>query len=288
MPFAAGILSPRIYLPADIDPGIRSIVLLHEKTHIRRGDLLVKLVTTSMLCLFWFHPPIWISYLLMIRDMESSCDEIVLDETGVERSKYAETLLQFSVSHSGIAAFFGTGNMKERVRSIMNYRKPKTAVTIAVLLVITLASIFLLSDRIYSRKLTLVDNQLNEHSTIALRSTVDYHWPVKDPVVVCNFGEYEGHNGIDVQDRYHFDNNVYACAPGKVVRAGTDENIGHYLVIEHEDGLFSAYFNLDSISVKKGDTVSYDSVGTMKPNHVHLSFLTADNYYVRNIEDLLD
>ena len=77
-PFVLGILSPKIYLPVGLSAHEHSYILLHEQTHIRRGDHIVKFVAYFILCLHWFNPLAWLAFWLMGADMEMSCDERVI------------------------------------------------------------------------------------------------------------------------------------------------------------------------------------------------------------------
>ncbi|MEA4933843.1 MAG: M56 family metallopeptidase, partial [Lawsonibacter sp.] len=76
-PFVCGLIKPRIYLPVGLPVPERGYVLLHERTHIRRRDYLVKPLAFLALSTHWFNPVMWLSFRLMCRDMEMSCDERV-------------------------------------------------------------------------------------------------------------------------------------------------------------------------------------------------------------------
>lgn len=125
--FAAGILRPRIYIPCGIPENERRLIIMHERVHIRRRDYLVKLLAFTGLVLHWFNPLIWAAFGLMTRDMEMSCDEAVLKKCGIgDRILYAEALLRVSVKGFGAAAAVGFGEtgIKERVKNVLNYKKP--------------------------------------------------------------------------------------------------------------------------------------------------------------------
>ncbi|MCL2125948.1 MAG: M56 family metallopeptidase, partial [Oscillospiraceae bacterium] len=77
-PFVLGVLNPRIYLPVGLSEKERWYVVLHEQTHIKRRDYIVKFAAYFILCLHWFNPLAWVAFLLMGVDMEMSCDERVL------------------------------------------------------------------------------------------------------------------------------------------------------------------------------------------------------------------
>jgi beta-lactamase regulating signal transducer with metallopeptidase domain len=81
-PAVDGVLRPRISLPAGIrrllsEPELNA-VLIHELTHARRRDNLIRLVHEVALCLFWFHPFVWITGARLSLYRELSCDEPVI------------------------------------------------------------------------------------------------------------------------------------------------------------------------------------------------------------------
>jgi beta-lactamase regulating signal transducer with metallopeptidase domain len=81
-PAVAGVLRPRISLPAGIrrllsEPELNA-VLIHELTHARRRDNLIRLVHEVALCLLWFHPFVWITGARLSLYRELSCDEPVI------------------------------------------------------------------------------------------------------------------------------------------------------------------------------------------------------------------
>lgn len=101
-PFVFGIVQPRIYLPAHLQPEERRYVLAHERVHIARKDYLIKLIFWGAVCLHWFNPLVWLSFKLMEGDMEMSCDEMVLKRLGEEvKQDYSRALLALSCEEAG-------------------------------------------------------------------------------------------------------------------------------------------------------------------------------------------
>ena len=80
--FVAGILRPKIYLPEGLGERESECVLAHERSHIRRGDHIIKPLAYMALCLHWFNPLVWLAWVLAMRDMESSCDEAAIKRLG--------------------------------------------------------------------------------------------------------------------------------------------------------------------------------------------------------------
>ena len=119
-PFVLGVFKPSIYLPIGLSEQERSYIILHEQTHIRRHDHIVKFAAYFILCVHWFNPLAWAAFLLMGVDMEMSCDERVLKEMGCEIKKnYSLSLLSLATERyfvSGSPLAFGEGSIKERIK----------------------------------------------------------------------------------------------------------------------------------------------------------------------------
>lgn len=131
--FVMGLLCPRIYLPSGLTESERAFILLHEEHHVWRLDHLVKVISYGALCVHWFNPLVWLAFWLAERDMEMSCDEAVLKRLGAEhRCDYSQTLLRLSSGKRRIVGAplgFCEGNTKERVKNVLNWKKPGVWVT---------------------------------------------------------------------------------------------------------------------------------------------------------------
>ncbi|MCR8641883.1 DUF4825 domain-containing protein [Paenibacillus sp. N1-5-1-14] len=130
-PFVCGFLKPKIYIPTGLSEHELSYILLHEQTHIIRRDYLIKPFAFMMLIVHWFNPLMWLSYALMSKDMEMSCDERVVGKMGDQiKASYSTTLLSLSVSKSGLPTgsplAFGESNVKARIKNILTYRQPSS------------------------------------------------------------------------------------------------------------------------------------------------------------------
>ena len=127
-PFLFGIVKPRIYVPSHITKQELSYVLQHETAHRQRRDYMVKPISYLLLMVYWINPILWAAYILLCRDIELACDEQVVKEMGTDCKKaYSQALLTYSVSRSSIAACpvaFGEIGVKQRVKNILNYKKP--------------------------------------------------------------------------------------------------------------------------------------------------------------------
>ena len=151
-PFVLGIIKPRIYLPFNMNGQDLEHVVAHEQAHIRRKDHWWKPLGFLLLTIHWFNPLMWLAYVLLCRDIELACDEKVIKELGNEqRADYMQALVACSVNRSMIAACplaFGEVGVKERVKSVMNYKKPAFwVIIIAVIICVGVAACFLTNPK---------------------------------------------------------------------------------------------------------------------------------------------
>jgi hypothetical protein len=127
-PFVIGILRPRIYLPSTQREEEQSYVILHEQTHIRRLDHLVKMFAFLALAVHWFNPLVWVAFVYAVKDMEMSCDECVIKLMGSDiRGEYSTSLLSLAAEKrliNGSPLAFGEENIKGRISNVMNFKKP--------------------------------------------------------------------------------------------------------------------------------------------------------------------
>lgn len=127
-PFILGMIRPRIYLPVKMAPGCYEPVLAHERAHLKRLDHWWKPLGFVILSVYWFCPLCWLAYILLCRDIEAACDELVIrNYNPVQIKEYAGALLACSMKHSVVAACpvaFGEVGVKERIKGILQYKKP--------------------------------------------------------------------------------------------------------------------------------------------------------------------
>ena len=151
-PFVLGLIKPRIYLPFKLDGQDMEHVVAHEQAHIRRKDHWWKPLGFLLLTIHWFNPLMWLAYVLLCRDIELACDEKVIKGLSNEqRADYMQALVACSVNRRMIAACplaFGEVGVKERVKSVMNYKKPAFwVIIIAVIVCVGVAVCFLTNPK---------------------------------------------------------------------------------------------------------------------------------------------
>ncbi len=149
-PFVLGIIKPKIYLPFHISELDLYHVIAHERAHIRRKDHWWKPLGFLLLTIHWFNPLMWLAYVLLCRDIELACDERVIKALGNDqRADYTQALLSSSVNRFTVAACplaFGEVGVKERVRSIMNYKKPAFWLVLAAVIVCIAVAVCFLTN----------------------------------------------------------------------------------------------------------------------------------------------
>ena len=142
-PFVLGVLAPRIYVPETVSEQDFPQVLAHERCHIRRWDHVWKPLAFLLLAVNWFNPVLWAAYVLLGRAMERACDEMVLkNATPIQRAAYSRALVACAAQPKMAAVCplaFGEVAVKERVKNVLNYKKP--ALWAVILLVVAAAII---------------------------------------------------------------------------------------------------------------------------------------------------
>lgn len=149
-PFVLGIVRPGIYLPFHMDERALEHVVAHEQAHICRKDHWWKPLGFLLLTIHWFNPLMWIAYVLLCKDIELACDEKVIKDLGNEqRADYALALVACSMNRRMIAACplaFGEAGVKDRVRSVMNYKKPAFRIVIAAVVICAVVALCFLTN----------------------------------------------------------------------------------------------------------------------------------------------
>jgi len=168
-PFVFGIMRPKIYLPYHLDETNMEYVIAHEQAHIYRKDHWWKLLGFLLLTIYWFHPLVWVAYILLSSDIELACDEKVIASLNNEqRADYSHALLSCSIKPRVITTCplaFSEIGVKERISSILNYRKASHWTIGLSILVCTLIGICFLTNPI-STNANLTNEKAGVYLTI--------------------------------------------------------------------------------------------------------------------------
>lgn len=173
-PLSYGVIRPVILMPKNTEwKNIYQLryVLEHEYVHIRRLDMLTKLIMIAAVCIHWFNLLVWVMYILFNRDLELSCDETVVRRFGMDiKSVYATALISMEEKKSGLTPLcnsFSKNAIEERIRAIMKIKKTsKFAVIISAVLVICVTGGFATSASSLEKKTETA--QENGETTVAL------------------------------------------------------------------------------------------------------------------------
>ncbi len=149
-PFILGIVRPKVYLPSALSEAQMPYILAHESAHLKRKDYWWKALGYLLLCIYWFHPLCWFSYFLFCKDIELACDEkAAKDMTFQEKKEYSKVLLSCARPRSLIMVCplaFGEVGVKERVKSVLHYKKPTVWVIVAAAAVLAILAVCFLTN----------------------------------------------------------------------------------------------------------------------------------------------
>lgn len=145
--FVLGFLKPKIYIPAGVSDNTRQQILAHERTHLDKGDHWIKLIGFLALVLHWFNPLVWVSYILLCKDIEMACDQRVVQFMDLpERKAYSAALLDCSthkVHYAACPVAFGEVSVKYRIKSVLSYKKPAFWISLLGVLAIAFVAVCL-------------------------------------------------------------------------------------------------------------------------------------------------
>lgn len=197
-PMLTGFFRPRILLPrSDYDKNELSMILNHELTHYKRGDLWIKLLFVTVNALHWFNPIVYIMRKAANRDMEYSCDEIVVKGRSKEFCRdYSMTILNCAAD--GMKTEFSTyfsedkKNLKQRFGNILSGRKKRGIIIgIAVVaLAVTCAGVFGFTTKKTSDSIT--DN--TESADFEEKSLKEHYIEIYEPDNTENLYAPDGAN----------------------------------------------------------------------------------------------
>ena len=172
-PFVLGIIRSRIYIPFRMPKQEQAYILAHEECHIRRLDPLWKLIAFLLLAVYWWNPLVWIAFFYMVRDMEMSCDEAVIEQFGNEiKQGYSNSLLSFAMErhpYSFAPVAFGEGDAGRRIRNVLNFKKPHTWVAILVFVLLVVVGVSCLTngkDKISSETVSDTENSQMQQTAV--------------------------------------------------------------------------------------------------------------------------
>lgn len=185
-PFILGILRPVIYVPSGINEKTLELVTAHEEAHLKRHDHWWKPLGFVLLAVYWFNPLCWVAYILLCRDIEAACDEkVIRDKDREYMAAYSQALLDCSANRRIIAACplaFGEMGVKERVKGVLNYKKPAFWVIVVALIVCIVVAVCFMTNPVKKVKMPDVPIVFSVHENPD--GYIELHWEEKGLIYV--------------------------------------------------------------------------------------------------------
>ena len=201
-PFVMGFIKPNIYLPSSMAKTEQAFIIAHENYHIKRFDHIARILGFIALTIHWLNPLVWLAFVLSGKDMEMSCDEAVMREMDTDiRAEYAKSLLRFATGRKIIAATplaFGEGDTKERVKNVMQYKKPILWVSIIAVIAVVCVVVGLMSNSKSEPASTQTGNQSIEQLWENRTEYVGNNVAVGNIILGLSFPEKLKYNGIEL------------------------------------------------------------------------------------------
>ena len=238
--FVMGLIHPVIYLSSGLDPESRKVVLCHERVHLQRRDYLFKPAALVICCVHWFNPLVWLAFYLMNMDCEMSCDEKVVKLLGEESKKiYSYTLLEEASGGEwkryrggSICALlsFGEDHVKNRIRHVLDYRKPPFWVMIGAAAVLVILVVCLCSNP--GGKVDMTDGSNPGTTTETADSGAETEPEENGVGSVVTPEEFAG---ITIHNREEF-GNIFSLKTIEAQRSFQWDNTAHDLVWAENNG----------------------------------------------------
>ena len=237
-PFILGIIKPKIYVPSGLNEQDLEFVLEHEKSHFKRKDHIIKPVSFLILSVYWFNPVIWLWYIFLCRDIESACDEKVIKNYDTDSKKlYSTALLNCSANRRMIRACpvaFGEVGVKDRIKSVLNYKKPAFwVVLVAVIISFILAICF-------------VSNPVNDKVNRILNEDGYEVFSAKEQMISIDFGSWK------ITDKMFEKEGVYKVRNRDIIN---DCVIFRFKEVHSHDDMFTLTFDITYEDVPDDGTI---------------------------------
>lgn len=269
-PFTYGVIRPVIILPKTIQMLSNhqlEIVLTHEWVHIQRFDVLLKWLLVLLVCIYWFHPLVWLMYYLVNQDIELSCDEKVVQLLGEEiKYDYAMTLVQLEETKSRCSAVcnhFSKNAIERRIVSVMKFKKLSIfSAVFALIIAIGTITIFATNEKTSKPSLekqtqssTETTAGPEEQQQLAVKQN-GFIWPVPscNNVTKLYGASFTGGQYICIGGPVKGEP-IVAAAAGTVKDVGYDYEKGNYMVIDHQNGFQTFYYHCEELFVTTGQFV---------------------------------
>lgn len=129
-PMIFGIMKPVLLMPdVEFTKEELSIILRHELIHLKRCDILYKLLLVIVRTVYWFNPMVYLMSKAADKDLELACDAEVVKRGSAEyRYLYCEAIMRLVHTGRGVKTtlstcfFFSKKTVMERFKYILDER----------------------------------------------------------------------------------------------------------------------------------------------------------------------
>lgn len=259
-PFILGLVRPRIYLPSALEHAQLPYVLAHEQAHLKRRDHWWKFLGYMLLAVYWFHPLVWLAYILFCRDLELACDEKVIKNMDLTGKKaYSSALVSCSMPRQMMTVSplaFGEIGVKERVKTVLNYKKPAFWIVIAAAIAcIGVAVCFLTNPR---------NNAFDIKIVVPAGSLQPFHYsdteisPTKNQIILSS-GEGLGDTEVVLKTIEVTEENTYQptyMTPGLAVKMDAEKGAWFKIgvaISNPTDEDITVYVHVENVTVRIAD-----------------------------------
>ena len=280
-PFILGVFRPVTYVPSSMQGETLDYVIRHETAHLQRRDHWWKPLGFLLLSVYWFNPLCWIAYILLCRDIEMACDEkVVRDMDKDDMAAYSQALLDCSFPRKKIAACplaFGEVGVKERVKGVLNYKKPAFWIILIAVIACIVLAVCLMTDPFSSKSLSGVDFNIRYE----LGATA--HDFTSTP-----FGAKAGEE-VEIKTEVLFDADIHVYVDGQEIdKTHYDSDYwGYSFIMPDKDVLVTArFYTKDEIwgtetvalAALRERYPDYFDLGTFKGLEVYVWQMAPDSY----------
>src|SRR5689334_19851927 len=146
----SGLWSPKIILPRGAEKWTADrirLVLCHELSHVRRGDVMLHVLAGLVRAVYWFNPLVWMAVSWLRHESERACDDDVLS-LGMEGPEYATELLDIArvlrpVAWGPAPGMARPSSLQRRVRAMLNTNIDRRPLSSALRLTIAASALSL-------------------------------------------------------------------------------------------------------------------------------------------------
>ncbi len=310
-PFTAGVFKPVIYLPQRViarnDNILLESVIAHEMAHIHRLDHIGKRLQTFIQICYFFHPAVWIAGSRLNIARECLCDELVLGQNRLPARCYGQGILDIlklnlmGAHKNGLLLSFGSPakKMNYRLQQLLKGGVMKTYQKLIVYGCIIVIGMLVLpmGPVISTYHAAAADGPKAEDADVEMIC------PLKKGRVTARFGpmldplslKKRHHRGIDIATTRGSE--IYAAADGRVTATHLDadahEAWGHFVRLDHGQGIATCYTHMKEVKVTPGETVkkgrmigTVGSTGRSTGPHLHFEIIQNGDYV--NPQDFVD